>query len=86
VTGLRAGRQGFIFQQGLRMFFFATVFTPTLESTQPPIKWVSGERGSSAVKRPERESDHSLSSSAEVKNAWSNISTQPIHPHGVVPN
>jgi len=34
--------------------------------------------------RPGREADHSLPSSAEVKNAWSYTSTPPIHLHGVV--
>jgi hypothetical protein len=33
-----------------------------------------------------READHSAPSSAEVKNAWSYISTPPILPHGVVFN
>jgi hypothetical protein len=33
---------------------------------------------------PEREADHSLSSSAEVKIAWSCTSTHPIRLHGVV--
>jgi hypothetical protein len=36
------------------------------------------------VKRPGREADHSLPSSAEVKNAWSYTSTPPIHLHSVV--
>jgi hypothetical protein len=36
------------------------------------------------VKRPEFEADHSPLSSAEVKNAWSYISTPPIRLHGVV--
>jgi len=38
----------------------------------------------SEVKRPGRESDHSPTSSAEVKNAWSYISSLPIRLHGVV--
>jgi hypothetical protein len=38
----------------------------TLVPIQPPIQWVSGAL-SLRVKRPEREADHSLPSSAEVK-------------------
>jgi hypothetical protein len=36
------------------------------------------------LKRPDRETDHSLQSSGEVKNAWAYISTLPILLHGVV--
>jgi hypothetical protein len=36
------------------------------------------------VKRPMCEDDHSLPSSAEVKNAWIYTSTPPIRLHGVV--
>jgi hypothetical protein len=50
---------------------------------QPPIQCVPGAL-SLVVKRPEREADHSPPSSAEVKNAWSYISTPPIRIHGVV--
>jgi hypothetical protein len=35
-------------------------------------------------KQPGREADHSHASSAEVKNAWSYISTPPTRFHGVV--
>jgi hypothetical protein len=42
----------------------------TLGRTQPPIQSVP-EALSLGVKRPGREADHSPSSSAEVKNAWS---------------
>jgi hypothetical protein len=38
--------------------------------TQPPIQWVPAAL-SVGVKRPGREVDHSLPSSAKVKNAWS---------------
>jgi hypothetical protein len=48
-----------------------------------PIQWVPGTL-SLGVKRPGREADQSPPSSAEVKNAWSYISTPPIHLHGVV--
>jgi len=36
------------------------------------------------VKRPGREANHSISSSAEVKNAWSYTSTPSTLLHGVV--
>jgi hypothetical protein len=36
------------------------------------------------VKRPGREADHSLPSSAEVKNAWSYTSTPPIRLNGLL--
>jgi hypothetical protein len=47
------------------------------------IQWVPGAL-SLGLKRPGREADHSPPSSAEVKNAWSCISTPPIRLHGVV--
>jgi len=59
------------------------VSSPALVPTQPPIQWVPGSI-SPGVKRLGSESDHSLSSSAEVKNAWSYTSTPPIRVHGVV--
>jgi hypothetical protein len=36
------------------------------------------------IKRPERETDHSFPSSAEVKNAWNYTSTPQIRLHGAV--
>jgi hypothetical protein len=61
---------------GRDFFLFATAFKPTLGPTQPPIQWVPVALTQS-VKRPGREADHSPPSSAEVKNAWSDISTPP---------
>jgi hypothetical protein len=55
------------------IFHLTTASRTVLGPTQPPIQWVS-EALSLGVKRPEREYDHSLPSSAEV-NAWSYIST-----------
>jgi hypothetical protein len=52
------------------------VLSHVLGPTQPPIQCVSEEL-SLGIKRPGRESDHSLQSSAEVKNAWSYTSTPP---------
>jgi hypothetical protein len=48
--------------------------TSALGLTQPSIQWVP-EALSLRVKRPGFEADHSLSSSVEVKNAWSYTST-----------
>jgi hypothetical protein len=50
------------------------VSRPALGPTQPPIQWVPGAL-SLGVKRPGREADHSLPSSAEIKDAWSYTST-----------
>jgi hypothetical protein len=36
------------------------------------------------IKRPGREADHSVLSSAEVKNVWTYTSLPPIRLHGVV--
>jgi hypothetical protein len=46
-------------------FFFATASSPVLGPTQPPIQWVP------RINRLGHEDDHSLPSSAKVKNAWS---------------
>jgi hypothetical protein len=55
----------------------------TLGPTQLPIQWMSGALGLE-LKRLGREADHSLSSSAEVKSAWSYTTTPLIRLHGVV--
>jgi hypothetical protein len=50
-----------------------------------PASYPMGIRGSfQGVKRPGREDDHSLPSSAEVKNVWGYALTPPIHLHSVV--
>jgi hypothetical protein len=77
------GDSGFESWQGLAIFLFTTASRPALGPTQPPIQWVSGIL-SLGVKRPGREADHSPPSSAEVKNAWSYVSTLPIRLRGVV--
>jgi hypothetical protein len=56
--------------RGWEFFFFTTVSKPALGTTQPPIQWVTRAL-SMGVKWLRREADHSLPSSAEVKNAWS---------------
>jgi len=55
-------------------FLFATVSLPALGPTQLPIQSVPSAP-SPRVKRPGREADHSLPTSAEVKNVWSYTST-----------
>jgi hypothetical protein len=52
-----------------KVFFFASATRPVLGPTEPLIQLVPG------IKRKGREADYSLPSSAEVKNAWSYIST-----------
>jgi hypothetical protein len=61
-------------RQGLGSFLFATVSRLALVPTQPSIQWIPGAL-SLGVKLPRRETDRSLPSSAEVKNAWSYTST-----------
>jgi len=56
------------------IFLFAKDSRPALEPTQPPIQCVL-RAFSLGVKRPIRETDHSLLSSVEVKNVWSYTST-----------
>jgi len=69
VTRLQAGRPGFDFRQGRGREFFVstTTYRSALGLTLPPTQWVPG------VKRPGREADHSLPSSAEVRKTWSYI-------------
>jgi hypothetical protein len=57
-------------RQGLEVFLFTTASRMALGPTQPPIQWVP-EAVSLEVKRPGRETDHSPTSRAEIKNAWS---------------
>jgi hypothetical protein len=56
------------------IFLFTTAPRTALRPTQPPIQWVPGAL-SLGVKWPGRKADHSPSSIAEVKNAWSYTST-----------
>jgi hypothetical protein len=51
----------------VKIFLFSAESRPSLGSNQIPIQWVSGKI-SPGVKRPGRETHHSHSSSAEVKN------------------
>jgi hypothetical protein len=70
-------------RQGLGIFLFTTVSRPPLRPTQPHVQWVPWAIPL-GVKRPERETDHSSPSSAEVKNACSYIATPAICLHAVV--
>jgi hypothetical protein len=58
--------RGFESRLGLGNFLLTTESRPALGLNQPPIQWVPGDL-SLEVKRPEREADYSLPSSAEVK-------------------
>jgi hypothetical protein len=64
------------------IFLFTTESIPTLGPTQPPIQSVSDSL-SLEIKRQLHEADHSLPSSAEVKNTWIYTST-PIRVLGFV--
>jgi hypothetical protein len=64
--GWTIGVLGFDPRRGLGIFPFTTASRTALGPTQPPIQWVPGAL-SLRVKRPGREADHSLPSSAEVK-------------------
>jgi len=75
--------RGFESRQGLGIFLLTTSSRPALEPIHLPIQCVRGAL-SLGVKRPEREADHSPQCSAEVKNAWSYISTTPTRLYGVV--
>jgi len=54
----------------MEIFLFATAFIPALGLTSASYPMGTGVLPS-GVKRSEREADHSTSSSAEFKNAWS---------------
>jgi hypothetical protein len=58
----------------MRYFLFATVSRPVLGPTQLLIQWVLGAL-TPGVKWRVLEAEHSSPFSAEVKNAWSYIST-----------
>jgi hypothetical protein len=60
---------------GAGNFSLITASRPALGPTQSPIQWVT-ETLPLGVKRPKREADHSPPSSAEVKKAWSYVSTR----------
>jgi hypothetical protein len=74
VTGLRAERSSFNSHQGRGSdFFFATTSGSALMPTKLSVQGVSGL--SPWLRRPELEANYLPPSSAEVKNAWSHIST-----------
>jgi hypothetical protein len=54
---------------GVKNFPFSTSSRSALGHTHPPIQWVPG------AKRQERESDHTLPTSAKVKKMWLYTST-----------
>jgi hypothetical protein len=65
-TGWTMGGSRVDSHRGLGIYLFTTASRTALGPTQSPIKWVPGAL-SLGVKRPGREADHSLPSSAEVK-------------------
>jgi hypothetical protein len=70
VSSLQVFRQNFVCTSNslmvLGIFLFTTASRTALGPTQPPIQWVPRVL-SLGVKQPGREADHSLPSSAEVK-------------------
>jgi len=74
--GYRVDDRGSKFPAGetMELFLCATTSRPALGPTQPPTQWVTGTL-TPGSKRPWHEVDHSPPSSAEVKNAWSYISS-----------
>jgi hypothetical protein len=81
--GWTIGILGFDSRKGLGIFLFTTASRTALVPTQPPIQGVSGAL-SLGVKRPGREADHSLPSSAEVKEYVELYLHSPIRLHSVV--
>jgi hypothetical protein len=96
-TRLRAGRSGFDTWQGQGKNHSLLLRVQNCSGSHPaPYPTVIGV-SSLGVKRPRGEADHSHSSTAEVKNAWSSTSTpqyvfmtwfliKEAHLHGVVLN
>jgi hypothetical protein len=81
--GYGLDNRGFESRQELGIFLLTTESRPALRPTQLPIQWVPGSLFM-GVKRPRSEAEHSLPSSAEVKNAWSYASTRPLRLRGLV--
>jgi len=71
VTKLGARPPGFDFRQGQGLFLFVI---PSRHALEPPIQWVR-DALYPGVRRPGRETCYTSASSAEVRNAWSFIST-----------
>jgi hypothetical protein len=72
--GYVAEKSGFDSRQEQYIFLFSTALTQALGHTPSPIQWVPGSPYL-GVMRSGCEFDHPPPSSAEVKNAWSYIST-----------
>jgi hypothetical protein len=84
-TALDYGLDDRVFEsrQWLGIFIFTTVSRLARRPTQPSVQWVA-EFPSLGVKRPGREANHSLPSSAKFKNGWSCTSTPQIRLYGVM--
>ena len=79
VTNLRVEKSGVRIPAEARDLFSETS-SPTLESNQPHILWVTGsipwlERG--------HDVEHSLPTSTEVTSKWGYTSALPVHLHGM---
>jgi hypothetical protein len=78
VTWLRDERSGVRIRTGTRVFFlYFRKSRLALWATKPPIQRVPGFF-LPGIKRPERATDHSRPSRAEVEKEWSYTSTVPL--------
>jgi hypothetical protein len=84
VLGYGLDDWGFESQEGVGIYFFATMSRLALGPTQRPIQWVPGALFSLVVEWSGSEADHSPPSSADVKNAWKYTYTPTVRLHGVV--
>lgn len=65
-----------------KRFVGSPAFRPVLEPNQPLIQWIPKDL-SPGLKRPGRESDHSIQSNAKIKKAWRNTYSCPTCLKGV---
>jgi len=65
-----------------KRFVSSPAFRLVLEPNQPLIRWIPKDL-SPGLKRPGRDSDHSIQSNAEVKKDWSNTYSCPTCLKGV---
>jgi hypothetical protein len=82
-VSLQTEPPGFDPWQRQRIFPLASVSRPALKSAQPPIQWVLRGPFPGVKVWPGRDADHSLQSSAEVKNESELYLLSPWCLHGI---